>query len=147
MRNNTFVTSSEHIWKRLDRTLPWAYNCRLCFIIIIRHIVANNVTEVFNLIRFTNYATIYSKYRRSSMSHSFVSANQHTTLLRVRPLYTTSCEILNSSHAQSNSLSPVADGDKRTKSSAYIRWLIVILPDKHPVLQRLRVWLRSSTAK
>ena len=31
--NNTFLTSSEHIWKRLDRTLPWAYNCRLCLII------------------------------------------------------------------------------------------------------------------
>ena len=31
-----------------------------------------------------------------------------------------------------------------TRSSAYIKWLIIISPDKQPVLQQLSDWLRSS---
>ena len=58
-------------------------------------------------------------------------------------LYTMSCEVAHSSHMFIKLRRPYAEGLMSIRSSAYIRLLIIILPDMHPIFCRLSITLKS----
>ncbi len=99
-----------------------------------------NVSKIVNFLLLWDNITIYNNGRAYNNHHGLISSHYDSALLGV--IYYCMFQAINL--AQSNSFIPVADGDINTKSYAYIRWLILVSPDTHRVLQQLRRQLRSS---
>ena len=138
-RNKVFFTSMEHIWNRLVKTLPSAYNWRLCLIISAPSVMPLAIT-------WPRYLTVAIPHRwpyhwQQMMFKDYVyicASSLYFYILELfLELYIIACSLLYFSQAHSNSRSPVAEGDNSTRSAAYIKWLIIISPDKQPVLQQL----------
>ena len=102
-RNKVFFSSMEHIWNRLDKTLPSAYNWRLCLIISASSVMSLVITWPRHLTLATSPMAI-PLTANEGLGTCNVARFLHIKTLLFLELYIIACSLLYFSQASNNSM-------------------------------------------